>query len=73
MSTTNIETEAYVVSKPGDAFKLQSIVLDEVRGNEVLVEMKYSGICQTVSMGRVCEVDGGELHCCRIYISSAEI
>lgn len=49
MSTTNIETEALVVSKPGDDFKLTPIILDEVRGNEVLVDMKYSGICHTVS------------------------
>lgn len=49
MSFTNIETEAFVVHQPGDDFKLTPIVLDEVRGNEVLVEMKYSGICHTVS------------------------
>lgn len=50
MSTTNIETEAIIVAKPGDDFKLGPIILDEVRGNEVLVEMKYSGICHTVSL-----------------------
>lgn len=48
MSFTNIATEALVVAKPGDDFKLTPIILDEVRGNEVLVEMKYSGICHTV-------------------------
>lgn len=48
MSFTNIETEAFIVSQPGDDFKLTPIVLDEVRGNEVLVEIKYSGICHTV-------------------------
>ncbi|KAF3761590.1 hypothetical protein M406DRAFT_94894 [Cryphonectria parasitica EP155] len=47
MSPTNIETEALVVAAPGDDFKLVPIILDEVRGNEVLVEMKYSGICHT--------------------------
>lgn len=52
MSTTNIETEAIIVAKPGDDFKLSPIILDEVRGNEVLVEMKYSGICHTVSLSR---------------------
>lgn len=52
MSTTNIETEAIIVAKPGDDFKLGPIILDEVRGNEVLVEMKYSGICHTVSVFR---------------------
>lgn len=49
MSVTNIETEAFVVAKPGEDFKLTTVVLDEVRGNEVLVDMKYSGICHTVS------------------------
>lgn len=48
MSFTNIETEAFVVNNPGDDFKLTPIVLDEVRGNEILVEIKYSGICHTV-------------------------
>lgn len=50
MSFTNIETEALVVAKPGDDFKLSPIILDEVRGNEVLVEMTYSGICHTVGV-----------------------
>lgn len=50
MSTTNIETEAIIVAKPGEDFKLTPIILDEVRGNEVLIEMKYSGICHTVSL-----------------------
>lgn len=39
-----------MVEKPGADFKLTPIILDEVRGNEVLVEMKYSGICHTVSV-----------------------
>lgn len=54
MSFTNIETEALVVAKPGDDFKLTPIILDEVKGNEVLVEMKYSGICHTVSTRSRC-------------------
>lgn len=49
MSLTNIETEAFVVDKHNGDFKLTPVILDEVRGNEVLVEMKYSGICHTVS------------------------
>ncbi|CAN8098332.1 unnamed protein product [Discula destructiva] len=44
---TNIQTEALVVAKAGDDFKLTPIVLDEIKGNEALVEMKYSGICHT--------------------------
>lgn len=49
MSLTNIETEAFVVTEPKAPFKLTPISLDEVRGNEILVEMKYSGICHTAS------------------------
>lgn len=44
---TNIATEALVVQKPGDKFEMMPIILDEVRSDEVLVEMKYSGICHT--------------------------
>jgi Zn-dependent alcohol dehydrogenase len=47
---TNVETEAFVVMQPGDDFKLTPIILDEVRDDELLIEMKYSGICHTVCM-----------------------
>lgn len=47
-SPKDIHTEALVVSKPGGDFVMQPIILDEVRSDEVLVEMKYSGICHTV-------------------------
>ncbi|KAJ4984195.1 AreB protein [Stagonosporopsis vannaccii] len=43
----DIETVALVVTEPKADFKLQSIILDEIREDEVLVEMKYSGICHT--------------------------
>ncbi|KAF2480732.1 chaperonin 10-like protein [Neohortaea acidophila] len=46
-SFKNIETVALVVDEAKADFKLQPIVLDEVRGDEVLIEMKYSGICHT--------------------------
>lgn len=46
--TMNFDTEAFVVMKPGDDFKMTPIVLDEVRDDEFLIEMKYSGICHTV-------------------------
>jgi Zn-dependent alcohol dehydrogenase len=46
----NIYTKALVVEKPGSAFVLKDIVLDEVRDDEVLVEMKYTGLCHTVSI-----------------------
>ncbi|GJC98638.1 areB protein [Colletotrichum higginsianum] len=38
---------AYVVEQVKAGFKLVPIVLDEVRPDEVLVEMKYSGVCHT--------------------------
>lgn len=41
----DIETVALVVTEPKADFKLQPIILDEIREDEVLVEMKYSGIC----------------------------
>jgi Zn-dependent alcohol dehydrogenase len=44
-----IPTTAFVVEKPGAPFTLQEVILDEVRSNEVLVEMKYTGLCHTVS------------------------
>lgn len=45
----DIETVAYVVEEVHADFKLVPVILDEVRPDEVLVEMKYSGIC---SFGR---------------------
>ena len=48
-TTTNIETEAFVVDEPNAPFKLTPIILDEMRDDEYLIEMKYSGICHTVS------------------------
>jgi Zn-dependent alcohol dehydrogenase len=53
-SPTNIATEALVTEKPGDRFEMRPIILDEVRGDEVLVEMKYSGICHTVCHPMLC-------------------
>ncbi|CAL5874487.1 uncharacterized protein PFLUO_LOCUS8783 [Penicillium psychrofluorescens] len=38
-----IPTKAFVVEEPGAPFILQDVILDEVRANEVLVEMKYTG------------------------------
>ncbi|KAL8696402.1 MAG: hypothetical protein Q9224_002814 [Gallowayella concinna] len=42
-----LKTEAFVVQEPKAGFKLTPIILDEVRPDEVLVEMKYTGICHT--------------------------
>jgi hypothetical protein len=50
----DFETEALVVMGPKADFKLQTIILDEIRDDEVLVEMKYSGICMF-----------SEVHLCR--------
>lgn len=45
----NIHTQAYVVQSKDAPFELHDVILDEIRPNEVLVEMKYTGICHTVS------------------------
>ncbi|KAJ5125432.1 Polyketide synthase enoylreductase [Penicillium atrosanguineum] len=42
-----IPTKAFVVEAPHAPFVLQDVVLDEVRDNEVLVEMKFTGLCHT--------------------------
>lgn len=39
-----------MVESPKAPFVLQDVILDEVRDNEVLVEMMYTGLCHTVSM-----------------------
>ena len=44
---SNIQTEALVVDEAKAEFKLTTVILDEVRPDEVLIEMKYSGICHT--------------------------
>ena len=46
--TFPLHTEALVVKEPQADFTLTNITLDEVRSDEVLVQMKYSGICHTV-------------------------
>ncbi|KAK3385788.1 chaperonin 10-like protein [Podospora didyma] len=42
-----LETYALVVEAPGAAFTMTPIVIDELRPDEVLIEMKYSGFCHT--------------------------
>lgn len=44
-----IPTKAYVVDCPGAPFILQDVILDEVKPGELLVEMRYTGLCHTVS------------------------
>ena len=48
-STENIETIAYVVHGPKQGFTLEDIILTGMQDNELLIDMKYSGICHTVS------------------------
>ena len=43
------ETEAFVVEKAKDDFQLRKVTMGPIRPDEVLIEMKYSGICHTVS------------------------
>lgn len=43
-----LQTKALVVQEPKAGFEMTDIMLDEVRPDEILVEMKYSGICHTV-------------------------
>lgn len=45
-----IVSKAYVVEAQGAPFVLKDVVLDAVLPDEVLVEMKYTGICHTVSL-----------------------
>lgn len=44
-----LETEALVVEAAGGGFKRQPVVVKDMRPDEVLVEMLYTGICHTVS------------------------
>jgi Zn-dependent alcohol dehydrogenase len=44
----DIKTRALVVAQPKADFVMQTVFYDEVREDEYLIEMKYSGICHTV-------------------------
>ncbi|KAL2071970.1 hypothetical protein VTL71DRAFT_11313 [Oculimacula yallundae] len=46
-TSTNIETVALVVKQAGADFKLTPVIFDEIRSDEYLIEMKFSGICRT--------------------------
>ncbi|KAK3074521.1 hypothetical protein LTR53_003003 [Teratosphaeriaceae sp. CCFEE 6253] len=47
-SSTDIETQAYVVDRVAAPFALRDILLDaHLRAHEVLIEWKFSGICHT--------------------------
>ncbi|KAF1810053.1 NAD(P)-binding protein [Eremomyces bilateralis CBS 781.70] len=47
MEFTPIETEGLVMEELNSGFKHMPVVLDDMRPDEVLVEMKYTGICHT--------------------------
>ncbi|KAL4746670.1 hypothetical protein BDW72DRAFT_210218 [Aspergillus terricola var. indicus] len=42
-----IATKAYLVEEKGGPFVLRNVVLDQLEPDEVLVEMKYTGLCHT--------------------------
>ncbi|OIW30444.1 NAD(P)-binding protein [Coniochaeta ligniaria NRRL 30616] len=46
-----LETEGLVTESSKAGFKLMPVILDDMRSDEVLVEMKYSGICHTDIVG----------------------
>jgi Zn-dependent alcohol dehydrogenase len=46
--TKRTATKAYVVAERGGPFELRDVVLDGLQPNEVLVEIKYTGLCHTV-------------------------
>lgn len=46
--TKRAVTKAYVVAERGGPFELREVVLDGLQPNEVLVEIKYTGLCHTV-------------------------
>lgn len=41
-------TRAYVLEKANAPFVLRDVVLDALQPSEVLVEIKYTGLCHTV-------------------------
>lgn len=59
----DIETVALVVKEPKADFELNPIILDEVRENEVLVDMKYSGICEYQVITHLLEIGRGLQSC----------
>lgn len=47
---SNIETIGWVVHEPKQDFKLEELVVEAPRDDELLIDMKFSGICHTVSI-----------------------
>jgi len=48
----DIETIGWVVHDAKQPFKLEELILDGPQDDELLVDMKFSGICHTVSFLR---------------------
>ncbi|KKY21331.1 putative alcohol dehydrogenase [Phaeomoniella chlamydospora] len=69
--TSNILTKAYVVNRKGDPFVLSHVVLDEVQENEVLIEMKYTGLCHTSSLSKLAVV--AEASVVKIAVQHADL
>ncbi|KAL6238412.1 hypothetical protein BDW75DRAFT_237510 [Aspergillus navahoensis] len=42
-----VPTKAYVIDRKGGPFVLKDVLLDQLEPDEVLVEMKYTGLCHT--------------------------
>ncbi|CAH0058117.1 unnamed protein product [Clonostachys solani] len=51
MATIPLQTRGLVTEASKAGYKLMPVVLDDMRPDEVLVEMKYSGICHTDLIG----------------------
>lgn len=49
MNFTPLQTEGIVLQGPTTGFEMMPVILDNMRPDELLVEMKYTGICHTVS------------------------
>ena len=45
--STTMRTQALIVEQPGTKFTLRDVDLDELRSDEVLVEIIATGICHT--------------------------
>lgn len=58
----NIQTKAFVVDHVGGPFMLKDVVLDSIHGDEVLVEILYTGLCHTVCISQTCPVDIAKMH-----------
>jgi Zn-dependent alcohol dehydrogenase len=48
VSSKDINTVAFIVERPGAEFRLAPVIFNELRDDEFLVEMMFSGICHTV-------------------------